>query len=236
VIPWLERDATFPPLETALRNPNGLLAAGGDLSTERLLAAYRSGIFPWYGEGEPILWWSPDPRMVLFPDELKISRSLAKTLRNKSYEVRFDTSFDAVVAACAGERPGQQGTWITAEMRRAYLRLFRLGHAHSVETWVDDNLAGGLYGVALSGVFFGESMFSTLRDTSKIALVALVHHCRAHGIGLIDCQMHTPHLASLGAREISRSNFSRRLAELVNYPHAVVNWKSAGFTNSPCHS
>jgi len=194
VIPWLERDATFPPLETALRNPNGLLAAGGDLSTERLLAAY------------------------------------------KSYEVRFDTSFDAVVAACAGERPGQQGTWITAEMRRAYLRLFRLGHAHSVETWVDDNLAGGLYGVALSGVFFGESMFSTLRDTSKIALVALVHHCRAHGIGLIDCQMHTPHLASLGAREISRSNFSRRLAELVNYPHAVVNWKSAGFTNSPCHS
>ncbi len=219
-----------------MRNPNGLLAAGGDLSTERLLAAYRKGIFPWYGEGEPILWWSPDPRMVLFPDELKISRSLSKTLRNKAYEIRFDTSFDAVMEGCAESRSGQTGTWITAEMREAYQRLHALGHAHSVETWIEGGLAGGLYGVAIGGVFFGESMFSRARDASKIALVALVGRCKAQGIRLIDCQMHTRHLASLGARDIPRLRFSQLLQELIHYPRPAVHWTDAGYTNSPCHS
>jgi len=219
-----------------MRNPNGLLAAGGDLSTERLLAAYRQGIFPWYGEGEPILWWSPDPRMVLFPDELKISRSLSKTLRNKAYEIRFDTSFDAVIEGCAQSRSGQTGTWITAEMRAAYQRLHALGHAHSVETWIEGGLAGGLYGVAIGGVFFGESMFSRARDASKIALVALVGRCKAQDIRLIDCQMHTRHLASLGARDMPRLRFSQLLQELIHYPRAAVHWTHAGYTNSPCHS
>ncbi len=235
VIPWLERHSPFPPLQSAMRNPNGLLAAGGDLSTERLLAAYRQGIFPWYGEGEPILWWSPDPRMVLFPDELKISRSLAKTLRNKPYEVRFDTCFDAVMEGCAESRSGQPGTWITAEMREAYQRLHGLGYAHSVETWIDGSLAGGLYGVALGAVFFGESMFSRLRDASKIALVALVGQCKAKEIRLIDCQMHTRHLASLGARDIPRPRFSHLLQELINYPGPAVHWTDAAYTHLPCH-
>lgn len=219
-----------------MRNPNGLLAAGGDLSTERLLAAYRKGIFPWYGEGEPILWWSPDPRMVLFPDALKISRSLAKTLRNKAYEIRFDTCFDAVMEGCAESRSGQTGTWITAEMREAYRRLHALGHAHSVETWMEGSLAGGLYGVAIGAVFFGESMFSRARDASKIALVALVGRCQAQGIRLIDCQMHTRHLASLGARDIPRLRFSQLLQELIHYPRPAVHWTDAGYANSPCHS
>ena len=158
MIPWLEGRSPFPPPERALKEPNGLLAAGGDLSPERLLAAYRHGIFPWYGEGEPILWWSPDPRMVLVPAELIVSRSLKKTLRNTPYEVRFDGAFDAVMRACAAPRPGQPGTWITDEMRAGYARLHALGYAHCVETWMEGELAGGLYGVALGRVFFGESM------------------------------------------------------------------------------
>src|SRR3990172_2855702 len=175
MIPWLEPDSPFPPLQAALRNPSGLLAAGGDLSPLRLLAAYKQGIFPWYGEGDPILWWSPDPRMVLIPEELRVSRSLAKTLRNRPYEIRFDTAFDEVIHGCAQPRPDQPGTWITAEMREAYNRLHRLGHAHSVETWIDGGLAGGLYGVAIGGVFFGEAMFANTRDAPKIALAAFVH-------------------------------------------------------------
>jgi leucyl/phenylalanyl-tRNA---protein transferase len=237
MIPWLDSDSPFPSPENALRNPNGLLAAGGDLSPERLLTAYRQGIFPWYGEGDPILWWSPDPRMALVPDALKISRSLAKTLRNKTYEIRFDSAFDAVMTGCAGPRPDQLGTWITDKMRAAYNRLHRLGHAHSVETWIDGELGGGLYGVALGSVFFGESMFSNVRDASKIALVALVHQCKAQNIGLIDCQMHTHHLASLGARTISRHQFSRRLAELIDYPRPAGPWTDAGYMNTPsCRS
>lgn len=208
MIPWLPPEPVFPRLDRALVEPNGLLAAGGDLSPERLLAAYRRGIFPWYATGEPILWWSPDPRMVLFPAELKLSRSLEKTLRNTPCEVRLDTAFEAVVAACAtAPRAGQSGTWITAEMQQAYQRLFAAGHAHSVETWIDDELVGGLYGIAIGGAFFGESMFMRRRDASKIALAHLVAWLGQRGFGIIDCQMETPHLASLGARPIPRQQF-----------------------------
>jgi leucyl/phenylalanyl-tRNA--protein transferase len=209
------------------------VAAGGDLSPSRLLDAYRHGIFPWYSDGEPILWWSPDPRMVLFPPELKVSRSLSKTLRNTAYEVRFDASFDAVIMACAAPRATQPGTWITSEMRAAYNRLHQMGYAHSVEVWIDDALAGGLYGVALGGMFFGESMFSRRRDASKIALAALVARITRDGFGLIDCQLPTPHLESLGARPIPRSDFIRRLRELIHLPGAPGSWSEAGFRNEP---
>jgi leucyl/phenylalanyl-tRNA--protein transferase len=240
VIPWLGRDIAFPPLATALREPNGLLAAGGDLSPRRLLEAYRRGIFPWFSEGDPILWWSPDPRMVLAPAELKVSRSLAKTLRNKPYEVRFDTAFDAVIRACAAPREGEPGTWITAEMRAAYDRLHRLGYAHSVETWIDGELAGGLYGVAIGRMFYGESMFSRARDASKIALAHLARRLQEAGFGLIDCQMRTEHLASLGAREIPRAAFQRAVGELVDYPGRPGPWTDWGTaaekTHEPCRN
>ncbi len=226
LIPWLGTGTAFPPLTSALEEPNGLLAVGGDLSPRRLLAAYRRGIFPWYSEGDPILWWSPDPRMVLFPAELHVTRSLAKTLRNAAYEVRFDTAFDDVMRGCAAPRAGQPGTWITAEMRGAYGRLHELGYAHSVETWVDGALAGGLYGVAIGRAFFGESMFSRRRDASKIAFVHLVAYLRAEGFGLVDCQMHTGHLASLGARTLPRREFSRRLKELVDCDRPPGRWQA----------
>ena len=224
--PWLTGDTSFPPVESALRDPNGLLAAGGELSTERLLAAYRRGIFPWYSSGQPVLWWSPDPRMVLFPSELKVSRSLARVVRNGNYEIRLDHAFAAVMQACAEPRRGQEGTWISADMCTAYLRLHRLGYAHSVETWMDGELAGGLYGVAIGGMFYGESMFMRRRDASKIALVHLVHQLEARGIKMIDCQMHTGHLASLGAREIPRTEFSQRLAELIDYALPPGHWNT----------
>jgi leucyl/phenylalanyl-tRNA--protein transferase len=225
MIPWLPQDLIFPPLETALREPNGLLAAGGDLSPQRILAAYRRGVFPWYSADDPILWWSPDPRMVLLPDQLKISRSLAKTLRNANYAVRLDTAFAAVIGACAGKpRDGQPGTWITREMQAAYLELHRLGHAHSVETWVDGKLAGGLYGIALGAAFYGESMFSEVRDASKIALAHLCAHLKRRGFGIIDCQMETAHLASLGARPIPRREFAARLDELCPRGDAPGHW------------
>jgi leucyl/phenylalanyl-tRNA--protein transferase len=226
MIPWLGSDTSFPPLQSALKEPNGLLAVGGDLSPRRLLAAYRHGIFPWYSEGDPILWWSPDPRMVLVPGELRVTRSLAKTLRNAAYEVRFDTAFDEVMRGCAAPRTDQPGTWITAEMRAAYNRLHELGYAHCAETWIDGELAGGLYGVAIGRMFYGESMFARRRDASKIAFVHLVRHLQAEEFGLIDCQMHTEHLASLGAREISRREFSRRLRDLVDYARAPGRWPS----------
>jgi leucyl/phenylalanyl-tRNA--protein transferase len=236
MIPWLDPAQPFPPVERALKRPNGLLAAGADLSPLRLLEAYHHGIFPWYSEGEPILWWSPDPRMVLVPEELKISRSLAKTLRNTAYEIRFDQSFDQVLGGCAGPRPGQPGTWITEEMRAAYNLLHALGHAHCVETWIEGSLAGGLYGVALGGIFFGESMFSRRRDASKLALVALAGKLRREGYGLIDCQLPTSHLATLGARPIPRLQFLRRLRDLVDYPYPPGSWSGAGFRNEPCRS
>src|SRR5258706_4200302 len=174
MIPWLERETPFPPVPPALKEPNGLLAAGGDLSPERLLDAYRRGIFPWFSEGDPILWWSPDPRMVLFPRELKISRSLGKTLRNRSYEVRFDSVFEEVMAGCAAPRDGEPGTWIGGAMIEAYRSLHRLGYAHSVETWIDGDLAGGLYRGAIRPEVFRASMVSRAPDVSQIALASLV--------------------------------------------------------------
>jgi leucyl/phenylalanyl-tRNA--protein transferase len=236
MIPWMERGTPFPPIRAALRHPNGLLAAGGDLSPQRLLEGYRLGIFPWFSEGDPILWWSPDPRMVLFPGELRISRSFAKVLRNRSYETRFDFAFDQVMAGCAAPRKSEAGTWITGEMLEAYRELHRLGYAHSVETWVDGALAGGLYGVAVGGVFFGESMFSLARDASKIALASLVAHLHSAGFGLIDCQMRTQHLETLGAREIPRRRFSRLLSELIHYPRPPGSWSGASIVHEPCRS
>jgi len=218
---WLDDDDTaFPPTARALGEHSiapGLLAAGGGLGLSRLEAAYRRGIFPWYSEGQPVLWWSPDPRMVLPVGEFKLSRSLRKTLagfiRQAGCELRFDSAFERVIAACAGTlRDGQRGTWILPPLQRAYSAWHRAGAVHSIETWVDGRLVGGLYGVGLGRMFFGESMFSHASNASKIALAALVAFCRAHGITLIDCQQNTAHLASLGAREISRAEFERHLA------------------------
>lgn len=225
MIPWLGPEDPLPPVERALEEPNGLLAAGADLSEARLLDAYARGIFPWYSEGQPILWWSPDPRMVLFPAELKVSRSLARTLRNARFEVRADTAFDAVIEGCRQPRRGESGTWITNEMIEAYGTMHRAGFAHSVETWLDGKLVGGLYGVALGRAFFGESMFARVSDASKVALVALTRQLRHWGFGMIDCQMNTAHLASLGAREIPRAEFTRRLRELVHYAPVPVPWR-----------
>jgi leucyl/phenylalanyl-tRNA--protein transferase len=225
LIPWLEGDADFPPLEQALRRPNGLLAASGDLSAERLTRAYRRGIFPWYSAGEPVLWWSPDPRMVLFPGELRISRSLAKTLRKGAFNVTADAAFDQVIQGCSEPRAGQPGTWITPQMQEAYCLLHRQGRAHSVETWQDKRLVGGLYGVAIGRAFFGESMFSRVSEASKVALAHLVPQLERWEFGLVDCQMRTALLASFGAREVPRSQFARRLAELVNYPDIPAPWQ-----------
>lgn len=225
MLPWLGRDDPFPPLETALRAPNGLLAAGADLSPERLIEAYRRGIFPWFGPGEPILWWSPDPRMVLFPDEFKISRSLRKRLRNAAYTLRVDSAFVEVMQACAAPRADHAGTWITPAMVAAYARLHERGYAHSVETWMDGELVGGLYGVAIGRVFYGESMFSRRADASKIALAHLVAQLRRWDFALIDCQMPTAHLASLGARLIARTEFAARLARATAAPARLGPWR-----------
>jgi leucyl/phenylalanyl-tRNA---protein transferase len=224
MIPLLRNNIIFPPVTQALRSPNGLLAAGGDLSAARLLEAYRHGIFPWFGEDEPILWWSPDPRMVLFPHEFKVTRSLRKTLRNGRYEVRTDASFEQVMRACAAPREGASGTWIHEDVIAAYCELHRMGYAHSVETWMDGELVGGLYGMALGRMFYGESMFSCRTDASKIALAHLAAQLDKWNFGLIDCQMNTPHLASLGAREIPRKEFIARLQDLINYT-PVTAWQ-----------
>lgn len=225
MIPWLTPHAPFPPLEAALAKPNGLLAAGGDLSPQRLLEAYRCGIFPWFNAGEPILWWSPDPRMVLLPSELRVSRSLNKVLHKGNYEIRMDSAFSQVMQACAAPRKGQSGTWIHPEMISAYAALHEAGVAHSVEIWVDGELMGGLYGVSQGKMFFGESMFSRIPDASKIAFVHLVRQLQRWDFGMIDCQMKTAHLASFGAREIPRIEFSQRLRELVNYPERAEKWR-----------
>ena len=215
MIPWLDVKDPFPPLTRALTHPNGLLAAGGDLSVERLVAAYRRGIFPWYSAGEPILWWSPDPRMVLIPAEFSLRRSLRKRLRKRDYEIRVDTAFEAVMRGCAAPRAGQSGTWITEEMIVAYRTLNQRAIAHSVETWIGGELAGGLYGVALGRMFFGESMFTLVPDASKIALAHLARQLDRWGFGMIDCQMATSHLATFGARMMPRARFVAGLAELV---------------------
>ncbi len=229
MIPWLHGAAPFPPVEAALAEPNGLLAAGGDLTVPRLLDAYRQGIFPWFSPGEPILWWSPDPRMVLLPPEFKVSRSLRRRLGRPDCAIRVDTAFEAVMRACAEPRQGsgaagQAGTWITGAMIRAYTDLFDAGYAHSVETWMGGRLVGGLYGVALGRAFFGESMFTRATDASKLALAHLVAQLRRWGYGLIDCQMVTAHLASLGARPIPRSEFRARLDALVAEPGRIGKW------------
>jgi len=216
MIPLLQRDSRFPPLSQALTDPNGLLAAGGDLSPRRLLDAYQHGIFPWFSPDDPILWWSPDPRMVLFPSEFSISHSLRKTLRKGAYVVRTDSAFEQVMRACAAPRGEENGTWITEGMIAAYGELHRLGYAHSIEVWMDNELAGGLYGVAIGQMFYGESMFSRRSDASKIALAHLARQLERWNFGMIDCQMYTPHLASLGARAIPRAEFIARLQELIN--------------------
>jgi len=215
MISILNANSPFPPLEIALTSPNGLLAAGGDLSASRLLSAYRNGIFPWFNEDEPILWWSPDPRMVLFPNELKISRSLGKLIRRNNYTIQTDAHFVEVMQACAAPRKDQQGTWIHPEMINAYSELHRLGLAHSVETWIDGTLAGGLYGVALGKIFFGESMFSRSPNASKIAFAYLVEQLSKWEFAVIDCQVRTTHLTSLGAREIPRNIFRQLLEQHI---------------------
>ena len=209
----------FPDPELAFDRPNGLLAAGGDLSPRRLLCAYRRGIFPWFSDGQPVLWWSPDPRAVLWPDTVRIGRTLRRTLRRGAFTVTGDTAFGRVIRECAAPRIGQDGTWITREMKAAYTRLHRAGHAHSIECWHGTELAGGLYGVAIGRVFFGESMFSRVTDASK---VALVHLCGL-GFGLIDCQLPNPHLARLGAVEVARRRFIALLDEFCDAPGPAVD-------------
>jgi leucyl/phenylalanyl-tRNA--protein transferase len=220
-ITWLAPEGDrewFPPLDQAMDEPEGLLAAGGDLSPERLLAAYRRGIFPWYSAGQPVLWWSPNPREVLEPGEFKCSRSLAKTLRNRGFDLSFDRAFAEVVTSCAARREDSTGTWITAEMHAAYCRLHERGHAHSVEVRLDGALVGGLYGVLMGRVFFGESMFSRERDASKVALAYLVERALVAGLQLIDCQLATPHLRSLGSKPLTRAEFSTRVAAATQGP------------------
>jgi leucyl/phenylalanyl-tRNA---protein transferase len=222
----LDERVAFPPPELA---EDGLLAVGGDLRPERLLTAYAQGIFPWYEDGLPILWHSPDPRMVLRAEDLHVSRSLAKTMRRRTYQVTFDSAFRDVVEACASmDRPGQEGTWITSEMISAYEVLHRLGFAHSVEAWRGDELVGGLYGVSLGSAFFGESMFSRAHDASKVAFVTLVRDLSRRGIGLVDCQVHTEHLARFGAEEWPRERFLEALAAALRNPTRKGKWRLNG--------
>jgi leucyl/phenylalanyl-tRNA--protein transferase len=227
-LPWLDPrndDQPFPAPNRALTEPDGLLAAGGSLSPRRLLHAYRQGIFPWYSSGQPILWWSPNPRLVLFPECLNISRSLRKILRNGPFTVTADAAFETVIDACAAPRAPGEGTWITPEMRRAYCRLHRLGHAHSIETWRQGELVGGLYGVAMGRVFYGESMFSGASNASKVALAALATQLRRWNFALIDCQVRTDHLLSLGAVDIPRETFLQLLECYCPLPGREGPWR-----------
>ncbi|MGA7801893.1 MAG: leucyl/phenylalanyl-tRNA--protein transferase [Gammaproteobacteria bacterium] len=225
---WIDpfdTESPFPDVELALRDPDGLLAVGGNLSPQRLLEAYRNAIFPWYTEGQPILWWAPDPRAVLFPEQLKVSRSLRKTVRKGLFRITLDHAFEAVIHGCAGPRQDADGTWITTDMQYAYSLLHQQGHAHSVEAWRDDQLVGGLYGVALGRVFFGESMFSRVPDASKVAFVHLVRQLQCWGFGVIDCQMHTPHLARFGAVDIPRRQFLKMLRTHCDQPTPDSPWR-----------
>lgn len=224
-IPWLHPDdPTFPPTATALTEPDGLLAAGGELSTPRLLNAYRRGIFPWFEHGQPILWWTPNPRTVIFPDALHISRSLRKVLRRNDFTLSADQAFEDVMLACAEPRAGASGTWIGPTMIDAYCELHRLGYAHSIEVWKEGQLVGGLYGLALGRVFFGESMFSRADNASKVAFAHLAHHLVQWDFGLIDCQVANPHLSSLGAREVAREDFEKILVDYVDRPALMGPW------------
>jgi leucyl/phenylalanyl-tRNA--protein transferase len=217
----IDGDCDFPPLSVALTEPNGLIAIGGDLSAARLLKAYQQGIFPWFSEGEPVMWWSPNPRMVLFPNELKVSASLKKTLQKHAFEVRFNTSFREVISAC-GSTPRLDnnnhpaGTWISDEMINAYCELNRLGYAICMESWLNNQLVGGCYGIKIGRMFYGESMFHHVTDASKVAFVHLVSYLQTQGVGLIDCQMKTPLLASFGGREIERDLFTQNLKYLIS--------------------
>ena len=228
MIPWLDTRDPFPPVERALREPNGLLAAGGDLSPERLVDAYRHGIFPWFGEDDPLLWWSPDPRMVLFLRELRVSRSLRRTMKSGQFSVTVDHAFLQVMAGCAEPRADAAGTWITDDMVEAYGELADRGIAHSIETWNNGHLVGGLYGVALGRMFYGESMFSRRTDASKVALVVLTRQLERWGFEMIDCQMSTGHLASLGAREVPRAEFLERMRRLALQPAIPGPWTLDG--------
>ncbi len=217
MIPWLQHSSDpFPPIDQAIDDPNGLLAAGGSLSKQRLVDAYRRGIFPWYSPGEPILWWSPDPRCVLIPDQIHISRSMRKRLKKKDYSVVFDRDFPAVIDACSAPRRDADGTWISNQMKEAYCALHREGIAHSVEVYIDDELVGGLYGLSMGKLFFGESMFSRAKDTSKIAFIVMVEQLQKWGYALIDCQVSNDHLFSLGATEISRDEFQCYLDRYID--------------------
>ena len=219
MLTWLQRDSlVFPPLERALRDPNGLLAAGGDLTPDRLIQAYRHGCFPWFQDGQPILWWSPDPRTVLLPSELHVSRSLSKVMRQERYRVSFDECFTEVIRACAAPRSYAAETWITPPMQDAYLELHKRGIAHSVEVWRGQELVGGLYGLAMGQLFFGESMFSRADNASKVGFATLVERLRIWGFVLIDCQMPTEHLISLGARSIPRTEFAQYLKNHLDQP------------------
>ena len=224
LLPWLGTTDPFPPVEFALADPNGLLAVGGDLSPSRLLAAYSQGIFPWFSDGDPVLWWSPDPRMVLRVAELRLTRSLRKAIRSGRVTVTFDEAFEAVMRGCAEPRPGQDGTWITEGMISAYARLARMGYAHSVEAWRGGRLVGGLYGVAVGRMFFGESMFARETDASKVAFVHLVRQLQRWEVPMIDCQMSTAHLASLGAREIPRADFVAAVSRLTRGASLPGRW------------
>ncbi|MCH8506856.1 MAG: leucyl/phenylalanyl-tRNA--protein transferase [Ectothiorhodospiraceae bacterium] len=223
---WLSEqdEARFPPVQTALREPNGLVAVGGSLSPQRLVSAYRQGIFPWFEEGQPILWWSPDPRALLYPEQLRVSRSLRKRLRNGGFEVTLDQAFGEVIDACAAPRDGAQGTWITDGMQAAYTRLHQLGQAHSVEVWQRGDLVGGLYGVAQGAAFFGESMFSLQTDASKIALAWLCRQLQQWDYAFLDCQVSSAHLATLGAQDVPRRRFIRELEMALKRPDRPDRW------------
>lgn len=232
MLTWLNRASLqFPPLAHAMREPNGLLAAGGDLSAERLIAAYRHGCFPWYEQGQPILWWSPDPRTFLRPEQLHISRSLRKVLRSNQFSVTFDRNFAQVIHACAQPRTSQAGTWITSAIQNAYIELHQRGVAHSVEVWQADELVGGLYGIAIGQLFFGESMFSHSSNASKVGFVTLVSRLKAAGFVLIDCQMPTEHLISLGAQSMPRADFAEYLSHHLDKPTSM-QWSTPPITTS----
>ena len=217
-------DSPFPPTSDALESPNGLLAWGGDLHPRRLLAAYRAGIFPWYSEGQPVLWWSPAPRCVIFPDQVYLSKRTRRRYNSGVFRLSADAAFDEVVAGCAAPRRDGPGTWITPDMRRAYSELHQMGHAHSLEVWQGDRLCGGIYGLALGSVFFAESMFSRSTDASKIALVALCRQLDAWGFGMLDCQVGNPHLFRMGACQLGREAFEEWLEQLVDQARDIGSW------------
>lgn len=219
-----EPDAPFPSTREALQSPNGLLAWGGDLHPQRLLAAYRAGIFPWYSEGQPVLWWSPAPRCVIFPDQVYLSTRTRRRYNSGRYRLSADTAFDEVIAACAAPRNEDAGTWITTELHQAFSTLHAMGHAHSLEVWQGEELCGGIYGLALGSIFFGESMFSRCTDASKIALVALCRHLQSRNFGLLDCQVGNPHLFRMGACQIGRNAFEDWLEYLVNQQGEPGSW------------